>query len=290
MSAVARIRGFVMRTFPWRAFVGVAVLAGALASAPRGMAGEAGAPDVRGPSEPVMFQLDDQKHPRVTVSWPTTSGEVVSLTGERAYLSPDERTPLGRNIECFVAAGGLRVDAALGHPNGVVVRVGFYKTRNAALFFDDIAEGASVTIELTGVAFTAPGVGRPETVILHSKYMPEDLLVCGLGDKDVNMWNTADPVDDFRGKITANNGRRGVFAPGGAATATLRPEADGSVTLVARVPYRLFKHVRDPWLRSTPGTFMEPNHFHVEFEALPRDGAEGIVPPAAGTAEPAPQR
>jgi len=46
-------------------------------------------------------------------------------------------------------------------------------------------------------------------------------------------------------------------------------DADGAITMQARIPYELFRHVRDPWLRVQPGTFFEPQHFHVEFESLP---------------------
>jgi len=50
---------------------------------------------------------------------------------------------------------------------------------------------------------------------------------------------------------------------------TALADADGAITMQARIPYELFRHVRDPWLRVQPGTFFEPQHFHVEFESLP---------------------
>ena len=41
--------------------------------------------------------------------------------------------------------------------------------------------------------------------------------------------------------------------------------------MTAVVPYALFKHADDPWLRSNPGDFIEPVHFHMEFEAVAKD-------------------
>ena len=46
-------------------------------------------------------------------------------------------------------------------------------------------------------------------------------------------------------------------------------EQTGAVSVFAELPYELFRHVRDPWLRTEPGTFFEPTHFHLEFESLP---------------------
>ena len=50
-------------------------------------------------------------------------------------------------------------------------------------------------------------------------------------------------------------------------------EDDGTLTMKARIPYALLRHSSDPWVRTTPGLFLEPYHFHVEFEMLP-DGVE----------------
>jgi len=43
----------------------------------------------------------------------------------------------------------------------------------------------------------------------------------------------------------------------------------GAVGMKAVVPYAIFKHADDPWLRSNPGDFTEPVHFHIEFECEP---------------------
>jgi hypothetical protein len=60
---------------------------------------------------------------------------------------------------------------------------------------------------------------------------------------------------------------------------------DGTHRVRVRIPYALFRHIRDPWERDEPGTFLEPMHFHVEFEALPVEVAQArdanpLPPPA----------
>jgi hypothetical protein len=57
--------------------------------------------------------------------------------------------------------------------------------------------------------------------------------------------------------------------------------ADGSVSLEATFPYAMLRHLRDPWLRTRPGTFVEPVQVVFEFEVLPVAVAESIKDPEA---------
>lgn len=224
-----------------------------------------------------LFLIDDSRLPHVKVSWPTRSGGTITLEGDRAYLSNNDKTPLGENVQCFAAVGGMRIETGFGHPRGVVVRVGFYKVDEGELWFRDLAEGASITIEMRGICFNEPGVARPLTPLMHAKYTTEDaIFACGLNGENLNMWTTVSRTQTFNGKIRPDNGRLGALdaASGGRGSVTVTREPDGSLTMIARIPYEYLRHVKDPWLRTTPGGFFEPTHFHVEFEAVPVSVAE----------------
>lgn len=221
-----------------------------------------------------LFLADDARHPHVVISWPTKGGGRTTLEADREYRSPGEKTPLGKNLECFVALGGTRLDKGFGHPAGAIVRVGFYKADFKKPLFDEIAEDARIRVRLTGVHFNRPGTPRPETALQHLKYMKEDLEACGLGLQAMDQFNTASETDTMGGKIQPQNARMGILdGREGGGFVRVRAEEDGSISMEAEFPYRLLRHVRDPWLRETPGSFFEPNHFHIEFEVLPEDVA-----------------
>jgi hypothetical protein len=234
-----------------------------------------------------LFLIDDTHKAQVTISWPTRSGQPVSMQVELAWTSPNERTAIDHGLQAFAAMGGSRLEKGAGNPSGAVVRTGFYKADNTKPFFEDLAQGGAITIVMTNVLFNQPGVPRPATVLQHLKYMPEDVAACGLGDTALDQFNTASMTDTLKGKITVANGRLGVLdgsSPAGG-SAKFEQAADGSITMTAVIPYALFRHVRDPWQRTNPGTFFEPTHFHVEFEVLPTDvAAELDARPAAETA------
>lgn len=225
-----------------------------------------------------LFLVDDTRIPHAAIQWPTISGPPTRLEVDAPYASIDERVSIGHNIQCFVMVGGTRLDKGAGHPAGVVVRVAFYKEDIADPFFESLPPGALIRVELKNVAFNQPASPRPRSIVQHLKYSLTDVLACGLTEKHQDQYNTADPADTLNGAITAENGRLGILAAGGehGGTMSLALEADGTTTLVAEIPYSLFRHVRDPWLRTNPGTFFEPTHFHVEFEALPADVAAEI--------------
>lgn len=231
-----------------------------------------------------MFLVDDQKLPHVVISWPTTSGEPVRLEADRPYRSPNERTYLDKNIECFVALGGTRLDRGIGHPRGAILRVGFYKKDRTKPMFDDMAAGGEIEVTLSNVHFTGEPAVRHETAIQHIKFMPDDLAACGLGGEAIDLFNTVSPTDDLYGKITPGNGRLGgLDGAEGHGSIETTVEADGSVTLRAKLPYAHLRHIKDPWRRAAPGTFTEPTHFHVEIEVLPKqvadDEASGKIEP-----------
>lgn len=259
---------------------------------------------------PVLY-VDDSVHPRFSIEWETTEGETVHLEGQAPYNAPEERTGLGRNIEAFVAVGGTRLTKSAGHPSGAILRVGFYKSDTAELFFEDIREGSSVKVTMTGIRFIRDGVPDPQTAMQHLKYTLADVEECGLSPEAMDQYNTWSVTDTMHGKITPENARLGSLdgvaqeqpAPGDSddartpqgggagdeqagdeaisekAAAQREPwpegradvwlEDDGSVSMTATIPYALFRHVRDPWMRTDPGGFFEPYHFHVEFEAIP---------------------
>ena len=233
------------------------------------------------PSAGPLFLVDDTRRPRLSISWPLAGGGTATLEGERAYLAPKDRTPLGRNLSAYVALGGTRLEVGASDPGGAIVRAGFYKLDGNRWLFDDIAQGGAVTIQLTGVKFQRPAAARPASLVHHAKFDdPNSVLGCAAStatstrDSIIDHYNTADRSDTLNGRITPRNGRMGVLdaAAGAGASATFTTEPDGSITMTAVIPYTLFKHPDDPWLRSGPGDFVEPFHFHLEFEVLPTDG------------------
>lgn len=274
------------------------------AAAVIGLAGAAAPSGVAATAGPVLY-IDDRFEPEFTIEWETTGGETVKLEGQAPYRAPEDRKFIGRNVEAFIAVGGTRLTKAAGRRSGAILRVGFYKKDTQELFFEDIRDGSSVTMTMTGVRFMSDGAPDPETIVQHLKYTLEDVEECGLTGEAMDQYNTRNPADTMHGKITPENARLGSLngvpgdepkaegerskaaetpADGGApesekAAAQRAPfpegeadvwlEEDGSVSMKATIPYALFRHVRDPWMRTDPGGFFEPYHFHIEFEALP---------------------
>ncbi len=276
--------------FAWGRGPVAAVLAlAALTAGWAAPAGQPGDPPPKAPDLPYILLANTDKLPRVTVSWPTEDGPAISITGDRPYRSPLDREGMGRNISTYVALGGYRLERGAGNPKGAILRVGLYKIDIGKPFFDDIAHGSSITVTLAGVHMNQPVVPRPKTTVMHLKYTADDLTACGLGGQASSLFCTADPDDTLRGRITPDNGRLGSLDGGpDHGHVTLTTLEDGSVTMTAEIPYALLRHIKDPWLRSVPGTFLEPTHFHLEFEVLPTAVAAALdAPPPA---EPPPLR
>ncbi len=226
-----------------------------------------------------LFLVDDSAKPRGSIAWPTRDGAEKSIDFELEYRSPNERTPIGANLDAFAAVGGTRQDKGASHPRGASIRVGFYKLDMGKPLFEDIKDRASITVTLRNIRFNQPGYPRPRTILQHLKYNPEDLVACGLGLNALDQYNTSHDEETLHGVITTANGRLGSLdatKPGGGSS-TLTLEPDGTITLITTIPYALFRHVRDPWQRTSPRTFFEPNHFHIEYEAVPRSVALGFA-------------
>lgn len=229
-----------------------------------------------------LLLADDTRYPHITVSWPTVDGKTTTIQGDRAYRSPGDKVLLGKNIEAYVALGGTRLDKGMGHPKGAIVRIGLYKVDPKQLFFEDIAEGGVVTMTIEGIFMNQPVAARPQTGLMHLRYSLDDLASCGLDGNARNLFNSVDPNDPIQRSVRTDSARwGGLDGQGpehGSMAATIQP--DGSVKIVTKFPYPLIRHLKDPNLRSKPGAFFEPQHFHVEMELVPIAEADKPAAPA----------
>jgi len=240
-------------------------------------------------AQTTLLLADDLKRPRISVSWPTKDGKSVTLEGTRPYRSPSDKSLLGKNIECYAAIGGTRLDKGLAEGRGAVVRVGLYKVDANKPFFENIAEDAIITIRVREVLMNQPAVPRPKTGMMHLRYTLGDLTACGLSPDSRNQFITVDPEDPIKEGVQVDSGRFGALdgaAGHGSMTAVVEP--DGTITMELKCPYVLLRHINDPYQRSTPGGFFEPPHFHFEMELLPtalaaeKDAAETKAKPDSG--------
>ncbi|MEM7623321.1 MAG: hypothetical protein AAF235_08965, partial [Planctomycetota bacterium] len=215
---------------------------------------------------------DDSKLPTFTIAWTRTDGERVELAGSMPYGADNDRMQLGSNIEAYIAVGGTRLSKGAGHPRGAIVRVGFYKVAAPTPFFEGIAPGTPVEVTLSDIAFNQPVRPIADTVAMHLKYNPDDLISCGLPPGAFECFNLASSVDILNDRVLpGEDARVGVLSPssGSGATSDARLDDDATVTVTATVPYGLFRNIQDPWESELPGTFLEPIHFHIEAEVLP---------------------
>jgi hypothetical protein len=114
---------------------------------------------------------------------------------------------------------------------------------------------------------------RPETGLMHLKYLMGDLESCGLDGNARNLLVTADPKDPLEELTLPGMGRfGGLDWEAGHGSMMAKVEAGGTVTMEAKFPYAMLKHTLDPNLRTKPGTFFEPPHFHVEVEVVEEGG------------------
>lgn len=235
------------------------------------------------PVEPTRLLLvEAEQEPHISIRWSTADDEQRILEGDRAWGADADRTPIGGNISAYAAVGGTRLGTGAGHPDGAVIRVGFYKIDAGASFFDGIEEGGVVRVEMRGVRFNRAARPIPRTILQHLKFAREALVSCRIASDAWSLYNTADRGETLNGRARPSyDTRPGALAgenPGeGKADAVL--EEDGSITLTAEIPYALFKHIRDPWRGAIPGTFLEPMHFHVEVEVLPEGVPDRVVTP-----------
>jgi hypothetical protein len=245
---------------------------------------EPAAPGATQPREARSILLADTTHlPHVRISWPTRDGKTAVLEGDRAYKSQGDKTRLGKNIELYVALGGTRLERGKADPRGAVVRAGLYKEDTARLFFENIAENSDITITVSNLKMSRPAAAQAKTGLVHLRYMLSDLAACGIDSSGRNLLITADPDDPLKESYGPDSTRLGGLdghdTPGerhGSVTAVR--DAEGASTVTFRIPYTLLRHIKDPYQRTTPGGFFEPQHFHVEIEFLPEPEPPGPAP------------
>lgn len=236
------------------------------------------------PDAPPILLANTEILPKVTVEWPNKDGKKSRFEGERRYAAPGSQQEIGGNVSCYVALGGTRLERAAMHPKGAIVRVGFYKMDPTKPFFENLVdEDPVIALRLTGVHMNQGVTPRPESTLLHLRYTADDLVACGLGGASATLLLTTSPTDTVRGKVTPDNGVLGALdgSSPDKGKVTLTRHKDGSVDMEATVPYGLLRHIKDPWQRTVPGTFLEPTHFHLEFEVLP-DWVAAAPPPSGG--------
>jgi hypothetical protein len=237
-------------------------------------------PPVPGVPRTTLLLADEDRTPHVRISWPTADGSTVTLEADRPWASPGLQQEMSaqENVASYAGLGGTRLDRGGSHPAGAILRVGFYKVDTSKPFFKNIADGGTITITLSNAGFNQPVTARPRTILQHLKYMKSDIDACGLGVDALDQFNTYNPKDTLNGNITALNMRPGALdghdPSQGTASATV--EDDGTVTMTVAFPYPLLRHIRDPWLRTTPGSFFEPNHFHIECEVVPKPVGDAL--------------
>ena len=152
-------------------------------------------------------------------------------------------------------------------------------------FFENIAENADITVTLGNLKMSRSAEAQAKTGLIHLRYMLSDLASCGIDSSGRNLLVTADPQDPLKESYgpesTRLGGLDGQDKPGerhGSVTEVVN--ADGTSTVTFRIPYTLLRHIKDPYQRTTPGGFFEPQHFHVEIEFLPTDPPKPAAPSA----------
>lgn len=226
-------------------------------------------------AQPSLLTVVEERSPRVTVSWPTPTG-TVQIEGDRRYTSSAQKTPLGHNLECYVMVGGTRQGKGQTHHDSTGIVVGLYKIDTKKPLFEGISDDAAVTISLSGIVLNRAAVPRPKTAMMHLRYMLEDLKACGLTSNARNLFNLADPEDVLKDLTNGGSARPGVLDGKGADHGSVesKVEPDGSISFTFKFPYALLRHIEDPYKRTNPGGFFEPNHFHVEMEMMGKEQAE----------------
>lgn len=222
------------------------------------------------PERPSLLLADTLHPPLVTVSWATRGGGTTTLTGSRPYKSQGDKTLLGGNIEAYIALGGTRLDRGRGHPKSAFVRCGLYKLDSSKPFFEGIADDATITVAMSGIRMNQPAEPLVPSGLMHLKYMTSDLAACGIDSTGRNLFVTVDPEDPIKVTVVDGSGRFGwLDGAEGHGSAKGEVQADGSITITFSFPYALLRHTKDPEQRTTPGSFFEPQHFHIEMELMP---------------------
>lgn len=222
-----------------------------------------------------ILVVDDSVEPEVVVRW-SGAGGPREARAHLPYTAPVGGEAIGgddENILAYVTVGGTRIETGAGHPNGLVLRVGLTKQENARPFFDDLAPGSFVEIELLGAKLSAPVKAHDGTGLMHLKYALGDLEACSIPGEARNQYLLSDPRDTLGGRVergvNATPGALGGAEGMGTIEVTVRGEDSDIVDMRVRVPYGLLRHLQDPWASDLPNTFFEPIHLHAEVEMLP---------------------
>ncbi|KAA0216500.1 MAG: hypothetical protein DYG94_04950 [Leptolyngbya sp. PLA3] len=226
--------------------------------------------------QPPLLLVDDASRPHVRIAWLGADGVEHVHESDLSYGWDADRKPIGANIAAYAAAGGTRLLKGATHPKGAVMRFGFYKIEEGLLFFDQVESHTVIDVQVTGIRMNQSAVPLTRTIVQHLKFSRDSLKACRVPSDAWNLFNTVDPGETMKGRIRAGYDARPGALDGqeGHGSAWSQVEPDGSISMHVRVPYALFKHIRDPWKNSVPGTFLEPMHFHIEIEILP----QGVEP------------
>lgn len=232
-------------------------------------------PDSVTNDRPVLLLVEPEYVPEVTLTWHSKSRGEVRYTRTSPYAIDSLREPVGDNVEIFAAVGGTRISKAAGHPNGSVIKAGFYKGENGIPWFDDIDTAKPITVSITGMKFNQPVHVPVGTTLLHSKYALEDLESCGLPGDARECFATGSRIENLNRRVRPGvDTRLGALSESGPGSVEISIDDEGLVSVVTTFPYAVLRNLQDPWMSELPGTFLEPYHFHFELEALP----EGVEP------------
>lgn len=233
------------------------------------------APEESG-ERPYLLLVETADQPVISLSWHSLSRGFVRYSQNLPYAVDADRVPVGDNVEAFAAVAGTRIVKSAGHPKGSMVKAGFYKLDSGKPWFEDIDTSKPITVTISGVRFNQPVQAPVDTSMLHTKYAQGDLESCGLPGSARECYSTGSPTENLNGKCKPGiDTRLGALSDSGLGSAVSSIDSEGLVTVTASFPYRFLKNLQDPWASDLPGTFLEPVHFHFEFEAIP-EGEEPV--------------
>ncbi len=223
--------------------------------------------------QPTLLLVETAQEPRVTISW-IADGAPQRFTMTMPYTAPVGGERLGdSNVLAYATLGGTRIETGAGHPKGAVIRVGLTKESNSRAFFKGIDAGTSIEIAILGVRFNQPVKYHPRTGMMHLKYAIGDLEACALPGTARNQYLLSDPQDTLGGRVVAGvNATPGALdgeTGHGVFTIIAQPDDPTLVDMRVSVPYKMLRHLQDPWVSELPGTFFEPVHLHAEAELIP---------------------
>ncbi len=243
-------------------------------------------PELQSPAhQPTLLLVDDSVIPSVEVRW-VANGEVLTFKGDMPYTAPAGGDPIAKNVKCYVALGGTRVETGAGHPKGAVIRLGITKIDGNRAFFANIDPHTEIEFTIKGVRFNQPVKYHQGTGMMHLKYAIGDLKACALPGTARNQYLLSDPEDTLGGRVIAGENATPGALDGQDSNGSMTVEVDehdqALVNMFVRVPFGMLRHLQDPWVSDLPGTFFEPIHMHAEAELIPTNAQklvrEPIVP------------